>query len=47
MIHLITPLISTTFASFVTMDKGIEQDFISHVFIDEAGQASPQNDMAI
>lgn len=41
-IHLITPLISTTFASFGTMYKGIEQDFISHLFIDEAGQASPQ-----
>ncbi len=41
-IHLITPLISTTFASFATMYRGVEQDFISHLFIDEAGQASPQ-----
>ncbi|MGE7947189.1 AAA domain-containing protein [Lysinibacillus sp. NPDC093688] len=41
-IHLVTPLISTTFASFANMYKGIEQDFISHLFIDEAGQASPQ-----
>lgn len=41
-IHLVTPLISTTFASLATMYKGIEQDFISYLFIDEAGQASPQ-----
>ncbi|KYG92046.1 hypothetical protein A0U40_03655 [[Bacillus] sp. KCTC 13219] len=41
-IHLVTPLISTTFASFANMYKGIEQDFISYLFIDEAGQASPQ-----
>ncbi len=41
-IHLVTPLISTTFASFANMYRGIEQDFISHLFIDEAGQASPQ-----
>lgn len=41
-IHLVTPLISTTFASFANMYKGIEQNFISHLFIDEAGQASPQ-----
>ena len=40
--HLITPLISTTFASFSSMYKGIEHDFIDFLFIDEAGQASPQ-----
>ncbi|WP_017471476.1 DEAD/DEAH box helicase [Amphibacillus jilinensis] len=41
-IHLITPLISTTFASFSSMYKGIEEDFINYLFIDEAGQANPQ-----
>lgn len=41
-LHMITPLISTTFASFSTMYKGIDQDFIDYLFIDEAGQASPQ-----
>ncbi|MCM3543656.1 DEAD/DEAH box helicase [Priestia megaterium] len=41
-IHLITPIISTTFASFSQMYKGIKKDFISYLFIDEAGQASPQ-----
>ncbi|NBJ68933.1 MULTISPECIES: DEAD/DEAH box helicase [Clostridia] len=41
-IHLITPLISTTFASFSLMYKGVSKDFIDYLFIDEAGQASPQ-----
>ncbi|WP_148359077.1 DEAD/DEAH box helicase [Peribacillus simplex] len=41
-IHLITPVISTTFASFSSMYRGIGEDFISYLFIDEAGQASPQ-----
>ncbi|MBD7969420.1 DEAD/DEAH box helicase [Paenibacillus gallinarum] len=41
-VHLITPLVSTTFASFSSMYKGIEKDFIQYLFIDEAGQASPQ-----
>ena len=41
-VHLITPLLSTTFASFSSMYKGVEQDFIDFLFIDEAGQASPQ-----
>lgn len=41
-VHLITPLVSTTFASFSSMYKGIEKDFIHYLFIDEAGQASPQ-----
>ncbi len=41
-IHLITPLLSTTFASFSNMYRGIDHDFISHLFIDEAGQSSPQ-----
>ncbi|WP_046174954.1 DEAD/DEAH box helicase [Domibacillus indicus] len=41
-VHLITPVLSTTFASFNTMYRGIESDFIDYLFIDEAGQASPQ-----
>ena len=41
-IHLITPLVSTTFASFSSMYKGIGKDSINYLFIDEAGQASPQ-----
>ncbi|MGQ3385552.1 AAA domain-containing protein [Bacillus velezensis] len=41
-IHLITPVISTTFASVRTMYKGIGRDFIRYLFIDEAGQATPQ-----
>lgn len=41
-LHLITPVISTTFASFTSMYRGIDADFISYLFIDEAGQASPQ-----
>lgn len=41
-IHLITPVTSTTFASFSSMYRGIGEDFISYLFIDEAGQASPQ-----
>ncbi|MFC6603878.1 DEAD/DEAH box helicase [Ectobacillus funiculus] len=41
-IHLITPIVSTTFASFSQMYKGIDKDFISYLFIDEAGQATPQ-----
>lgn len=41
-LHMITPVISTTFASFSTMYKEIDQNFIDYLFIDEAGQASPQ-----
>ncbi|EIT85959.1 putative DNA helicase [Fictibacillus macauensis ZFHKF-1] len=41
-IHLITPVISTTFASFSSMYKGIEKNHIDYLFIDEAGQATPQ-----
>jgi tRNA A37 threonylcarbamoyladenosine biosynthesis protein TsaE len=41
-LHLITPVISTTFASFTSMYRGIDTDFIAYLFIDEAGQASPQ-----
>lgn len=41
-LHLMTPVISTTFASFSSMYRGIGTDFIAYLFIDEAGQASPQ-----
>lgn len=41
-VHLITPVVSTTFASFGLMYRGVGTDFISYLFIDEAGQASPQ-----
>ncbi|EIM08043.1 putative DNA helicase [Planococcus antarcticus DSM 14505] len=41
-IHLITPVVSTTFASLSSMYRGIDKDFIHYLFIDEAGQASPQ-----
>lgn len=41
-IHLIFPIVSTTFASFKSMYKGIPKDFIDYLFIDEAGQAVPQ-----
>ncbi|REB11641.1 DNA helicase [Sporosarcina sp. BI001-red] len=41
-LHLVFPVVSTTFASFSSMYKGIEKDFIGYLFVDEAGQASPQ-----
>jgi tRNA A37 threonylcarbamoyladenosine biosynthesis protein TsaE len=41
-LHLITPVISTTLASFSSMYRGIDTEFIAYLFIDEAGQASPQ-----
>ncbi|MBU4642496.1 DEAD/DEAH box helicase [Bacillus toyonensis] len=40
--HLVLPVMSTTFASFSSMYRGIGKDFIGYLFIDEAGQASPQ-----
>ncbi|MCG7338849.1 DNA2/NAM7 family helicase [Staphylococcus sp. ACRSN] len=40
--HLIFPIVSTTFASFKSMYQSIPQNFIDHLFIDEAGQAIPQ-----
>lgn len=40
--HLIFPIVSTTFASFKSMYQGIPKDFIDYLFIDEAGQAVPQ-----
>ena len=42
-IHLIFPIVSTTFASFKSMYHGIPKDFIDYLFIDEAGQAVPQS----
>ncbi|WP_086428611.1 DEAD/DEAH box helicase [Staphylococcus cornubiensis] len=41
-IHLIFPVISTTFASFRMMYQTMPKDFIDYLFIDEAGQAVPQ-----
>lgn len=41
-IHCICPVISTTFASFSSMYRGMPKDFIPYLFIDEAGQATPQ-----
>lgn len=41
--HLIFPIVSTTFASFKSMYQGIPKDFIDYLFIDEAGQAVPQS----
>ncbi|QTD40807.1 ATP-binding protein [Sporosarcina sp. Te-1] len=40
--HLLFPVMSTTFASFCSMYRGIEKDFIGYLVVDEAGQASPQ-----
>lgn len=41
-IHLLLPVISTTFASLSSMYYGIEDKIIGYLIIDEAGQASPQ-----
>lgn len=41
-LHLIIPVISTTFASLGSMYKAVDADFIDYLFVDEAGQASPQ-----
>ncbi|MEJ7542098.1 AAA domain-containing protein [Staphylococcus intermedius] len=41
-IHLVFPVISTTFASFRMMYQTMPKDFIDYLFIDEAGQAVPQ-----
>lgn len=39
---LAVPLVSTTFASFPRLFKGVEREELAWVLIDEAGQASPQ-----
>ncbi|MBA8764346.1 DEAD/DEAH box helicase [Staphylococcus coagulans] len=41
-IHLVFPVISTTFASFRSMYQTMPKDFIDYLYIDEAGQAIPQ-----
>lgn len=41
-LHLVFPIMSTTFASFSSMYRGMGPDLIDYLFIDEAGQASPQ-----
>ena len=41
-VHLIFPVISTTFASFSSMYRGLYEKMIGYLVIDEAGQASPQ-----
>lgn len=40
-IHCFFPVVSTTFASFVSMYRGVDKDFIPYLMIDEAGQAIP------
>lgn len=42
-INFAIPVISTTFASFSGMFKHMSTDSISNLFIDEAGQATPQS----
>ena len=44
-VHLIFPVISTTFASFSSMYRGLYEKMIGYLVIDEAGQASPQQAM--
>jgi hypothetical protein len=42
-LHLVLPVISTTFASFRSMYQTMPKDFIDYLYIDEAGQAVPQS----
>lgn len=41
-LHLVYPVVSTTFASFRNMYRDMSKDFIDYLYIDEAGQAVPQ-----
>ncbi|MGL5595602.1 MAG: DEAD/DEAH box helicase [Cetobacterium sp.] len=41
-LHLMFPVVSTTFASLSSMYNGIDEKAIGYLAIDEAGQASPQ-----
>ncbi|MHD0396402.1 DEAD/DEAH box helicase [Staphylococcus simulans] len=41
-LHLVYPVVSTTFASFRNMYRDMPKDFIDYLYIDEAGQAVPQ-----
>lgn len=41
-LHLMFPVVSTTFASFSSMYNGVDKKVIGYLAIDEAGQASPQ-----
>lgn len=40
-VHCFFPVVSTTFASFSSMYRGIDKDFIPYLMIDESGQAIP------